>query len=609
MLTFKIIDSFDDSYLRFVFRHFEGIDLNPEGCYDLHVCWGDTFSVIKENRSIAVAVFRKSQLFYALSLIIANIQKESFRFIKNTPFRSLNFMCDCSRAAVLNIPTIKKLVVYLAKLGFTGLELYTEDTYEITDEPYFGHLRGRFTHAELKELDSYTKKYGIELIPCIQTLAHLDNIFLWPRYENIHDLWDCLLIGNEESYELIEKMFKSAAECFSSRTINIGYDEAYHAGRGKYLDQHGPSDQTELLFEHLIKVAAIAAKYGFNCVVYSDMFFNHKSCLQRADLPRNLTFNYWNYYSTNKRVYDRNFDRHLDLLPSVNFTAGAWKWLGPAPFNKYGMLRLRPGIVSAAEHQVQTLTLSAWGDNGNECPLFSIIPQMVYFSLLSYIQKPSKEDLQQLSATVFGADFNDLLKLDIANGHRNQNGRVLTNPAKYLLYNDPLCGIMDYHTDASYCQYYKKCVGVLKNRVRRNKEWSYLFDLQIALCDYLSVKANMGNELYHLYQSHDLEGLRVYGQVIVPKAIKKLNTLIRVARTAWYTENKTFGFDVIEHRLGGQMQRLYEIQYRIESYLSGDMEKVEEWEQQKLPCNYANEKGLVYKHNAKYVLSPYYPAV
>ena len=91
--------------------------------------------------------------------------------------------------------------------------------------------------------------------------------------------------------------------------------------------------------------------------------------------------------------------------------------------------------------------------------------------------------------------------------------------------------------------------------------------------------------------------------------IKKLDSFISAFRNSWYIENKTFGFDVIEHRLGGQMQRLKEIIYRVEKYLLGEIEHIEEFEQKKLPYNSPNEKGLVYKHNTKFIMSPFFPVV
>ena len=51
-------------------------------------------------------------------------------------------MIDCSRNSVMNLQALKKLIPILAKAGYTTLQLYTEDTYEVNDEPYFGYLRG-----------------------------------------------------------------------------------------------------------------------------------------------------------------------------------------------------------------------------------------------------------------------------------------------------------------------------------------------------------------------------------------------------------------------------------------------------------------------------------
>ena len=95
---------------------------------------------------------------------------------RDLKFERLGYMVDCSRGAVPKIETLKKFVDYLSEFGYTYLELYIEDVYEIEGEPYFGYMRGRYTAVEIAELDVYAKQKGIELIPCIQTLAHLERI-------------------------------------------------------------------------------------------------------------------------------------------------------------------------------------------------------------------------------------------------------------------------------------------------------------------------------------------------------------------------------------------------------------------------------------------------
>lgn len=181
---------------------------------------------------------------------------------KNT--KRLGVMLDCSRGAVYTVEALKKYIDVLAKMGYNSLQLYTEDTYEIKEEPYFGYMRGRYSADELHQLDSYAASKGIELIPCIQTLAHLSGALRWPEYFSCTDVNDILLAEDERTYVLIENMFRACSECFQSRDINIGMDEAHMVGLGKYLDLHGYKSRYEILIKHLERVCQIADKYGLN---------------------------------------------------------------------------------------------------------------------------------------------------------------------------------------------------------------------------------------------------------------------------------------------------------------------------------------------------------
>ncbi len=87
----------------------------------------------------------------------------------------------------------KYLLRTLALLGYNMLQLYTEDTYEIDGEPFFGYMRGGYSHAELREIDDYAHQFGIEVVPCIQTLGHLGQMLQWPRYLGLRDTAEVLL--------------------------------------------------------------------------------------------------------------------------------------------------------------------------------------------------------------------------------------------------------------------------------------------------------------------------------------------------------------------------------------------------------------------------------
>ena len=106
-------------------------------------------------------------------------------------------MLDMSRNAVMKPEQVKKFAAIIKKMGYNMIQLYTEDTYEIPEEPYFGYLRGRYSMAELKDIVAYCNSIGVEIIPCIQTLAHLNTIFRWEPFGNAHDTADILLVDED----------------------------------------------------------------------------------------------------------------------------------------------------------------------------------------------------------------------------------------------------------------------------------------------------------------------------------------------------------------------------------------------------------------------------
>ena len=118
-------------------------------------------------------------------------------------------MLDCSRNAVPTVNSLTKWIDVISDMGYNTLLLYMEDTYEVDNHPYFGYMRGRYTQEELRRIDGYALKKGVELIPCIQTLAHLQSIERWPEYWGHFDCADILCVGDEKNYELIDGMFSA----------------------------------------------------------------------------------------------------------------------------------------------------------------------------------------------------------------------------------------------------------------------------------------------------------------------------------------------------------------------------------------------------------------
>jgi len=96
--------------------------------------------------------------------------------------KTLAVMIDCSRNGVMKPEKVKEFALIIKNMGYNALMLYTEDTYEVENEPYFGYMRGRYTIAEMQEMDAYCSSIGTELIPCLQVLTHLGHIPSCEKY-------------------------------------------------------------------------------------------------------------------------------------------------------------------------------------------------------------------------------------------------------------------------------------------------------------------------------------------------------------------------------------------------------------------------------------------
>ena len=193
---------------------------------------------------------KPSHYYRGLTWLLHNLDQETYEKRETAYFPRNGLMLDCSRNSVFTVEKVKSMIRILARMGMNVLMLYTEDTYEVKDEPYFGAYRGRYSAAEIREMDDYAQKFGVELVPCIQTLAHLHNALKWPGGEKIKDTADILQVGKEETYQFIERMLKSVKEAFHTDRVHLGMDEAVQLGLGNYLQENGYKKSSTLIREH-----------------------------------------------------------------------------------------------------------------------------------------------------------------------------------------------------------------------------------------------------------------------------------------------------------------------------------------------------------------------
>lgn len=512
-------------------------------------------------------------------------------------FKTFGTMLDCSRNAVMTAESVKRWIDLTAKLGCNTLHLYMEDTYEVDGQPYFGHLRGRYSKAELKQIDAYAAAHGMQVIPCIQTLAHVNALFHWPVYREIRDAADILLTGDERTYALVDGMFRTLRECLRTNIVNIGMDEADLLGLGKYLTLHGYRDRFSILMEHLRRVSEMAKKYGFELLMWGDMFFRlaggdyFTNFNQNPELgeipeevrqlvPENIHLVYWDYFSRDRQSYERNIDAHNAIKSGSWFAGGLWTWAGFAPHNTFSIATMREAMKACHAKGVENVVMTMWGDNGAECSKFAVLPALFTVSQMAQ----DIDDVETIHANFereFGIPFEDFRALDLI-GTQNDSAEAIYNPEKYLLYCDPFMGQFDNRVKSGDAAGYADCAARLAVYAD-HAEYGYLFRSLRALCAFLSVKADLGIRTRAAYLSGDKKAAKAlctdYDAVL-----ERLDAFYAAYEQQWMHENKPQGFDVVDLRIGGQRQRLLHCRDRLLAYAEGRLDRIEELEEPVLDC-------------------------
>ncbi|MCQ2451443.1 MAG: beta-N-acetylhexosaminidase [Clostridia bacterium] len=509
-------------------------------------------------------------------------------------FGKLGIMIDCSRNGVMRPETVKKFIELIAKMGYNCILLYMEDVYEVENQPYFGHQRGRYTKEDLKSIDDFGYERGIEVIPCIQTLSHLEAPLKWPCYSNMKDYNNTLLAGDDRVYQLIDSMFATVNECFRSKCVNVGMDEASFLGMGRYKDKHGIENPTDILLKHLYKVSDLAEKYGFELSVWSDMFFKllgngdyyntetDVDCLS-GKIPHNVRLIYWDYYSKDKKHFDERIQKHKRIAEDIYFAGGIWTWTGFAPHISFSVESARESIISCAENGVKDIYFTLWGDNGNECSRFSVLPAIYaagQFANGNFDMPKIKEGFAKL----IGVDFDDFCLAELPDtpnirqtASDDSSDANWINAEKYLLYNDCFMGKFDCIVTDGLGEKYAEAAKKLE-KVSENNDYADVFETLNKLCRVLELKAEIGIRTRKAYKDNDKASLseiiKDYNEILI-----RIEEFYVSFRKQWYNENKPQGFEVQDARIGGLIKRVSNCKDRLNDYVDGKINRIIELEE------------------------------
>lgn len=563
----------------------------------------NAIKVAKDKYGASISFKEKIHFFRALGLLVEALRdKDEFTIMEEPQFQTIGVMFDVSQGnAVINKENIKKILDKMAVMGLNMLMLYTEDSYEIASEPYFGYMRGRYTFDEIKECDDYADMLGIEMIPCIQTLAHLIDALKWNCYDDIREDDDTLLVGSDKTYEFIEKMIASVSAPYRSKRIHIGMDEAWKLGRGKYMDIHGYREKFDIMVEHLNRILCITNRYGLKPMMFSDMFFKSGSSTGAAydsgkvavitpemagKIPIGMQLVYWNYKHHSEPPYKMWLERHKKLRADTIFAGGIWSWNGFGVDYDKTFATTIPALNACKEEGIKEVIATIWGDGGTESNLYSNLLGLQLFAEHGYSGNFDLDKLKTRFQFCTGASYDSFMEityLDKLHDTKPVEGFCFTNPSKYLLWQDLLMGLFDKNAEGlNLPSHYAILQKHLESYVNSSGEFGFLFSFLGKLSSILSVKADMGLKITEAYKDKNHLALHDIVERELPELYKRVENLRTYHRELWFAINKPFGWEILDIRYGGLLARINSAMARIASYLAGDVSHIEELDQERL---------------------------
>ena len=315
---------------------------------------------------------------------------------------------DLSRGQVSTLENFKKIIRFLARYKMNTYSPYLEDMFVFKNHPLIGKGRGALTAAEVRNLDSYAKKYHVDMIPTFESLGHWENILAKPEYLSFAEFpgAQTLNVSDEKVYAMLDEMIGELCHAFSSPYFNMAADESWDVGLGFNRDRVAKNGLATVHADHYKRVVEIIRKYGKKPMMYGDIILNNPAILDK--ISKDIVIVDWHYdpeFSYTSPEVFRKASFQFIACPAV------WNFTGPFPDFFGSLVNIRNFNRDAHANGSLGILTSNWNDYGGE-----ELRELNYYGYAWTSEcswNPEHADVSRFNKTFFKDFFltNDVTKL------------------------------------------------------------------------------------------------------------------------------------------------------------------------------------------------------
>ncbi len=208
---------------------------------------------------------------------------------------------------VESVQYIKDYIDFAKENGYNTVFLYLEATIKVDCVPFF-RADESYTPDEIREIVAYGNEKGIDIIPALENLAHMEKFFRHKELAFMTEctdaavdgrgifsgLGDCLCSNNPKAIEFVDTYYRQVMELFTSKYVHAGLDEPFDYAVCPVCTEKLKNGATkaDFFYDHVMHTYDLVKAAGKTMMMWDD-FFVYLDIVDK--LPRDIIMCTWNY--------------------------------------------------------------------------------------------------------------------------------------------------------------------------------------------------------------------------------------------------------------------------------------------------------------------------
>ena len=335
--------------------------------YDEAEAEGYELTVSKEGVSVSAAT--EQGLFYGLMTLEQLFTSVEIRHGRELPCMRIadwprlgmrGFHEDYGRDQLPTVEDQKRTIRTLAQYKMnTHLWFIEPDHFVYKFDPEIGKDYDRFAFDEIREVVAYAKKYYIEVIPVVESLAHMENTLSNPKYAGLAEVAGSgtLCPTSEESFALIRNIINEVAEAFDGKYFHCGLDESAVIGQGKSAEAVKEKGIERVYADYYTRLNDLVKAHGKTMMMYADIVLNHPKVMDL--LPKDIIMMYWDYGDA---VRHPGFDTLAKSGFKTVSLSAVWDWVNLYPVYGFALKNIERLAAQSVDVRALGAFTADWGD-------------------------------------------------------------------------------------------------------------------------------------------------------------------------------------------------------------------------------------------------------